>query len=173
MPSKDEGKVIRAERFEVVDKTGRVQAVLGQLADEAMGLRLLDARGGDMATFGINEGNPWLYFSTGNIVLDLGLEGEQPFIHLCDASGSPRLKLEVDDDDTPIITILDAEQKAALELGADESEPFLHLCNKDKRRIELNVDKKGNPTIVTSDADGNKTWQAPAEGVKANGKTKG
>jgi len=138
--------------------------VLGQLHDNEMGLRLFD-RDEEAATLSLHEGDPRLYFSSGGNIrleLDLNEEGE-PFIRLCDASGSSRLKLAVDDEDAPIITVLDADRKAVLELGADENEPFIYLCDKDRVCLKLNVDKRGRPTIVTSDVDGKETWRAPAE----------
>lgn len=68
-PTPEQAKVIRAERFEVVDKDGKVRAGLG-LADGGPGLRLYDKDEKPRAVLGLFQGEPYLrlYGEDGKVV---------------------------------------------------------------------------------------------------------
>jgi hypothetical protein len=96
--------VVRARRFELIDDSGRVRAVLGNLAREGddaywPGLALRDASGRDRVSLMVHNLGPELAYDFGvNIVivlgvLDPGTEGPVPGVNLTvfDADGRPVL----------------------------------------------------------------------------------
>lgn len=110
--------VVRAERFELVDRTGRVLAVLGSLGGgeengggvgggEVVGLELRDASGSARAWLAFEEG--WgaqlCLAEQGNqvVLVDLvepGVDAASPgpAVRLCDPNGVPVLEWRVDGD---------------------------------------------------------------------------
>lgn len=104
-----EPNVVRAERFELVDRQGRVRAVLGTLAsDEAghdvVGLELRDGSGSARAWLAFEDGwgTQLCFAEGGNQVLLVDLVEDTaaaaapgPAIRLCDATGEPVVEWRV------------------------------------------------------------------------------
>lgn len=99
-------KLVRTERLELVDRQGRVRAVLGNLAGAAEpgdyypGLALRSPEGGDRATLVVHDTGPLLGFTLeGNDALVLGVDdpasaevrGETgPYVELVGRTGTWR-----------------------------------------------------------------------------------
>ena len=99
---------VRASRFEVVDPTGTVRAVLGQVGSgpgtgEIYGLSLLDAAGAERVALTLDAHGPTLVFlDQGNVALQLGVDDpalpgdhEGAFLTIAAADGRPLLRLWV------------------------------------------------------------------------------
>lgn len=94
--------VVRARRFELVDDSGQVRAVLGNLAHNSHAaywpsLTLRNAHGRDRVWLAVHEFGPQLAFDLGgNTVAVLEVHDPQPessapgvSLTLCDANGAP------------------------------------------------------------------------------------
>lgn len=104
-----EPHVVRAERFELVDRQGRVRAVLGTSAGgdgghDVVGLELLDPSGSARAWLSFEEGwgTQLCFADRGNQIVLVDLveatpEAAEPgpSIRLCDATGVPVLEWRV------------------------------------------------------------------------------
>lgn len=106
----DDGRVVRAERFEVVDERGRVRAVIGSIEEEAdgeevVGVELRDPDGSPRGTFGLSSDGPWLIFELGgNLLVHLGVNDPGrdvvdagAFLYLSDHLGRPVIGWRVTD----------------------------------------------------------------------------
>lgn len=94
-------RVVRAERFEVVDRRGRVRVVVGLLDDPdpegVFGVELRDRHDQPRATLGLSGGGPWLVFELdGNLLVHMGVNDPGPdtveagaFLYLADRDGRP------------------------------------------------------------------------------------
>lgn len=108
--------VLRAERFEVVDKNGKIRALLTTLEDGRPTLALVDESG---------EFRVWLFLSQdGSPKLVLT---NKPFLVLTDAAGEFRLVLRLDQDGSPSLGLTDATGKfrSVMRLESDGSPVLL------------------------------------------------
>ena len=130
-----QSKVVRGERFELVDASGAVTATLGPEHSGAPGLTLFGKDGKPSIRLAVNpvsggniflldseerarvnllvtpEGQPFLHFldagERGRASFGLSVEGE-PKLYLCDVDGTPRATLRVAPDGTPGLDYADA-----------------------------------------------------------------
>jgi hypothetical protein len=102
-------EVLRARRFELVDGTGAVRAVLGELSTgggAAFGLALVGVSGRPRVWIEVGDQGPALVFDRdGNAVLQLGVDDPAAdalhvgaYLHLSDEQGRPALRWRVEDD---------------------------------------------------------------------------
>lgn len=108
--------VVRAERFEVVDKDGNVRAFLTTLEDGSPTLNLLDENGESRAWMLLsNDGSPRL------ILMD------EPLLVLMDGSGEFRSVLSLDQDGSPNMSLVDGAGvfRSVFRLGPDGSPALL------------------------------------------------
>lgn len=111
--------VIRTQRLEIVNKAGRVVAVLEPEIDGSGGIALYDALG-----------NP-------RIILSVFMDS--PGLILADSRGKPRVDLRIFSD-SPGITLYDAQGKRRIHLGVFEGSPSLELFDtREKTRAVLGV----------------------------------
>ena len=112
-------EVIRAQRFEVVDAEGKVQAVLGLRRDGGATLDLSDAKGLKRATLTLlpDPGGPILVLSDarGEIRATLTVQQGGPSLTMRDAKGEERATLEVRRDGSPNMALRDADCKVMWE----------------------------------------------------------
>lgn len=136
--------VVRAKRFELVDDTGKMRALLAMHPDGSPGLWLLDtagkARGG---LFVATDGRPTLslYDAAGEPLAMLGVLPDGSWgLWLVDATGTPRAALGVRPNGTSGLALSDAagEARALLATSAD-----------------------GSPDLQLRDAAGQVLWKAP------------
>jgi len=103
--------VHRAERFEVVDREGRVRAVLGLLeraepTGQIVGVELRDAAERARATLAVGEDGSWMLLElAGNARIVLGVNDPESdavdaraFLYLCDTDGRPVAGWRVNDE---------------------------------------------------------------------------
>ncbi|UCH36462.1 MAG: hypothetical protein JSV65_08940 [Armatimonadota bacterium] len=132
-------KVVRAERFELVDAKGKVRGLLTLVGD--VGPKLL--------LFG-NDDNA-------RAMLRLTPNGN-PELCLYDKDGRGGVALMVGDDVNPRLTLRD---KAGT-LRAEFSGTALELCDtKGRLRAALTLDRRGSPTMGMFDEARKVFWQAP------------
>jgi hypothetical protein len=110
-------EVQSARRFELLDASGRVRAVLGDLSpstssDWFPGISLLDEEGHERLSLMLTASGPLLSFAEGgNVALELGLHdlafpettNAGPFVVLCDHRGRARWAVRIDADGNPVI----------------------------------------------------------------------
>jgi len=132
-------KVVRAERFELVDAKGKVRGLLTLVG--GIGPKLLLFGNGDNARAML-----WLT-PNGN-----------PELCLYDEDGRGGVGLMVGDDVNPRLTLRDKEGTLRGELSGTE----LRLCDSDGHlRAALTLDRQGSPTMGMFDKDGSVLWKAP------------
>jgi len=171
-------KVVRAERFEVVDAKGEVRAVLAVREDGTPHLALFDADGQVRAIVAVlPSGTPDLYLcdADGKPRASLAVWEDGPSLTLRDAKGKDRATLELSRDWGPILWLDDAAGKTRLELGLGlpDGNPILSLADKEgTTRATLGatstktlatgvVHQRPESSLVLSDKEGNVLWQAP------------
>jgi hypothetical protein len=116
-------EALSARRFELVDASGRVRAVLGNLSDSlsvwAPGIALLDEEGHERLSLMLGSTGPLLSFADAGVTaLELGVLDRTPtvaaddsgpvdeestvapgpFVVLCDPSGTPRWSVRIGPD---------------------------------------------------------------------------
>jgi len=111
-PTAAPADVVQAHRFELVDRDGRVRAVIGELPnyDDAgpaiIGVSLLDAEGRRRTFLSLDDTGPSLVFDLdGNNVLELGVNDPTAdaltvgaYAFATDALGEPRVGIRVFED---------------------------------------------------------------------------
>ncbi len=137
-PQEDFARVIAAEEFQLVDKEGRMRAVLA-LDDDQPGLFLFDKEESLRASFCLDEeGEPYLDMLDKGEITRLVLwvnEGESN-LTLCDKEGMFRVQFyaSVDDEGHGVALIDRAGRPCAfLEVGEDD-EGSLEFFDKEERR---------------------------------------
>ena len=134
----DAEMVIAAEEFQLVDKEGRMRAVLA-LEDDQPGLYLFDKEESLRASFCLDErGEPYLDMLDKGDVTRVVLwvnEGESN-LTLCDKEGRFRVQIFVpDDDEGPGVAVMDEVGRPCLVLGiGDDREGSLEFFDKAERR---------------------------------------
>jgi len=124
-------KVVRAERFEVVDAKGEVPAVLAVREDGTPYLALFDADEEVRAILAV-------------------LPSATPDLYLCDADGKPRASLAVWEDG-PSLRLRDAKGKDRAVLGTTSTKTI-------KTGV---VHQRPESSLVLLDKDGEVLWSAP------------
>ncbi|MHB1002079.1 MAG: hypothetical protein ACYC27_22800 [Armatimonadota bacterium] len=126
----NEPGVIRIQRLEIVDQTGRVCATLAA-EGASPALKLFD--------------------KTGTLQVDISIDDDGiPGVGIFDSYGSERIWLMVDENDTPLINIYDKDAKVRLEMALDEGEgPRLNIYdNTGTARAELGMDDEKITKLV-------------------------
>jgi len=138
-PAKAALKVVRANRFVLVDEKNRPRAML-YMTKDGPALRLYDEKGKTRAA------------------LDVGRYG--PRLFLQDEKGKLRARLHVDKGG-PVLVLHDEKGKVRAELVVIKGGPMLGLNDeKGKTRAMLDVDKN-RPGLSLLDEKGNVIWKAP------------
>ncbi len=136
-------EVIRAERFEVVDKDGKTRAALSMLEGKP-GLVLRDRNGRAGAELGLTDhGWPRLFLTDKNrkvrVGLTLGNTGE-PHLVLRDRNGKTRTELSLRDTGASVLELADKNGKL---------------------RAALSLRDTGAPRLLLNDKNGKPIWKAP------------
>jgi len=144
-------EVIRAERFEVVDKDGQGRAALGLFLGEPY-LSFRDKNGQERAELGLNNGEPGLGLGdkNGKIRAVLYLEDGEPGLWLNDKNGNLRAELSLDKGE-PDLSLYDKNDKLRAALG--------HIALEHKKTGETRQRPVGS--LVLFGKDGKSIWQAP------------
>lgn len=160
-------EVVRAGRFEVVDKHGKVQAVLGTDSDGAPLVGLRDKNGREAVWLTIlDDGMCVLAMNDRNEVtrarLALLADGT-PLLSLAGENNTARIWLGVDDESNAYLGVGDAEEKrrtlihtTASGHGAMEFDDA-----KGRMRAQMGITKGGDPYFGLYDVDGEPIIQVP------------
>lgn len=127
-------KVVAAEEFRVMDRSGRV---VGRLSSQDGGARLV------------------LYDLEGHVRVMAGLDplGES-FLSLHDGSGEFRVILGTWIQGTPQVTLIDGSNTHRAVLSLEEEEPALQLRDKSgKLRMAVKLGKQGDPSLSVMDGE--------------------
>jgi hypothetical protein len=169
--------VVRAQKFELVDRNGKERTVLA-LMDGQPVLALLDEKGLWRAALSLDsDGSPRLGLldEKGKIRADLSLNPDgRPRLGLLDEKGKIRADLSLSPDHGPDLNLLDEKGKirAALMLDSDGGPGLGMFDGKGQTRAALgaapleaiDTGAVGNRTeflLVLFDRDGKVVWQAP------------
>lgn len=130
---------VRARRFELVDASGGVRAVLGTQADSgAPGFLVSDSAGRPRLALHVSP-------------------DDAPALDLLDASGSPRVHVALGSDGAPVLTLFGPSEKPAqalLIVGADGG-AHLRLTQADGHtRLFISLQPDGTPYLSLMDGDG-------------------
>jgi hypothetical protein len=128
---------IKANRFVVVDESGKTTAEFGVLSDGRPGLAVWDNKTNLVAVLSIDDGGPRFSFQnkTGVSLLSIGLvDGNLPVMVFNGTDGGRRLGMVVTENGTVALQLNDLRKQ---------------------KRCELSVDREGQPKIVLRDRDGN------------------
>jgi hypothetical protein len=133
-------KVVEAERFILMGRSGKPRAVLGEGADGNVGLRFVGA-------------------TTDTVRMAFAVERDgKPSLELSDSKGSRRIGMAVSTDGSVTFGILDAAEKdrAGIGLASDGTIGFYLADPANARRMILGVSSDGSPVLglygKTSDA---------------------
>lgn len=167
-PPPEQAKVIQAERFEVVDKDGKVRAMFGFEDDREPRLALYDKDGTSSATLApfflvISDQNDKTSAALSPLGLGvgqgktratwLGLFDGEPDLTLYDKQGKTRAGLGLADGE-PHLGLFDENGKIRAWLMLSHGEPSLVLSDKDeKTRVVLDL-SHGVPSVTLSDDKG-------------------
>jgi hypothetical protein len=143
-PQEDFARVIKAEEFQLVDKEGRMRAVLA-LEDDQPGLFLFDKEESLRASFCLDEGGePCLdMLDKGDVTrVVLWVNGGESNLTLCDKEGVFRLQIYASDDDEGHgMALLDRAGRpcAFLEVGEDDEGSLEFFDEKERRRYSVTL----------------------------------
>jgi len=140
-------KVVRAQKFEVVDSEGNVRVGVTTAGGSA-GLYVKD-----------KDGKLRLRMGAGMGLTDAG----QPSLSMRDKDGNLRVALSVEDDGRPMLGLSNKDGRPRVLLWVDEDgSPGLVLSDKDEKFVAmLRVFDDVGPRLVLSDKDGKVIWKAP------------
>ena len=149
-------KVVRAERFEVVDAKGKVSAILTTDEAGATWLALRDAAGKSRASLNVHsDGNPVLSLTdeAGRTRVLVGvLTGGDPDLSLWDEGGEARACLGVSEEDGgAFLSLNDKSGAGRARLGAS---PL-------KTAPTGVAERRPESSLVLSDENGKVLWSAP------------
>jgi hypothetical protein len=183
----DAPKAVKAERFELVDGSGRVRGALSVGGGGAASLTLLDPGGAVGVEVAQSNAGPSLTFygagsrnlvqlfappqgdvglmisdQKGNLRAVLAANPNECGLSLADNQGLPRIKLG----DLPAgdgLLISDEHQKARAVFSNAKTGPTLNLSDQaGQKRVQLAVPPTG-PIVEFKDSDGKTTWKRPEE----------
>jgi len=146
-------EVIKAKRFEVVDKDGKRRAELSLIVGEPF-LRLNDKRGQYRVELGVVSGGYIGLVDQNSMIrvgLGLGKDGE-PGLSLYDKNGKGRAALRLNENGEPGLRLNDKNGKSRALLGLlKNGEPYLALYDKNgKPRASLRL-LDGEPLLALAD----------------------
>jgi hypothetical protein len=124
-------KVVEAERFILMGRSGKPRAVLAEGSDGNVGLRFLGA-------------------TTDVVRMAMAVERDgKPSLELSDSKGARRIGMGVSTDGSVTFGILDAAEKdrAGIGLGSDGTVGFALHDPDNNRRLVLGVSSDGTPLI--------------------------
>ena len=162
-PTPEQAKVIRAERFEVADKDGKVRAKFGLGEIGELSLRLDDEGGKPCALLMLVQGTPFLLLSGEEPALVLSGQDGKSRAQLSASDGEPDLRLFKDGkirvmlellQGEPDLWLADKNGKRRATLGLADGEPFMWLADEyEKNRTQLSMGKDGEPFLGLFDKD--------------------
>lgn len=153
-------KVIRAEKFELVDSQGRIQADINRGADGTVGLGVYDKNGQPRSFLGVTgEGIATLAFADdkGQPHIKVGVAPDTGIALLAfsDASGKNLLQLVIKPDVYTGLVLSDKEGKKRAELALESDQPMLAFLDKnEKPRVGWSLDGEGTSLINFWDENG-------------------
>jgi hypothetical protein len=135
------GSIVRAERFELVDSSGQLQAVLGTL-EEVVGLTILGP--------------------TGEAQVRAAVSGDGlPIVAVRNPTGSTGIGLAVRADDTALLNVVSASTgRVAVGAGLGTAGITIH-DPADRGRAAIVLRPDGSPGIVLLNEAGQPVWQVP------------
>src|SRR5712692_8737214 len=147
-------KVLQAEKFEVVDRDGKLRAVLGTDPSGSVNLLLYDRAGKQGAgQFGmLPNGNSGLllYDQAGKIRATLQLLDGEPSLDLSGKDEKPRVQLFTTDGE-PRLRLLDQAGKLRAALGIFDGEPGLSFLDKEGKQRVMLFTTDGEPRLELLD----------------------
>lgn len=151
-PPEDAERVIAADQFQLVDKAGRIRAVL-TMEDDQPGLFLFDEEEELRASFCLDEGGePYLdMLDKGEITRAvLWVKEGESSLNLCDEEGMFRAQVYASGDDEGhgmALTDKTGSLCAMLDVGVDEEGSLMFIDKKERRRssVTLVKDDDGKP----------------------------
>lgn len=150
--------VVRAKRFELVDASDTIRAVLGMRKTGRPGLWLRDQNGEVRACLAMNDsdGTPFLclYDSTGSDELKLDTK-EPPGLYLYDQQNDrPRVGLSLDDSGRSMLTLRDRNDTVRAALVVFDSSSVLGLTDPNgKTRALLGVGYRSSSLCLSDSTD--------------------
>jgi hypothetical protein len=148
-------KVVRAQKFEVVDAQGRVRATLGLLPDGSPSLELTDEQGKTRAQLSLySDGSPYLGLQDAKLMPHamLGVRSDgSPYLGLQDAKLKTRAELSLDSGGRPSLALSDEQGKTRAAMGT--TSPETTHTGATEQNVEF--------SLVLFDKQGKVLWQAP------------
>jgi len=157
-------RVVRAERFEVLDAAGKVRATVATTEEGAVGLDLLREDGWRGASFALTPDTPRAPGGAALTIYDqrqktraaLDFLGGAPTLCLRDAYGVMRALVALSPDGEPIVYLRDKDEKRGIMLGlmptVPNGEAGVSLQDSDgKVRATLGLTAAGEPRLVFRD----------------------
>lgn len=131
--------VLRATRFELIDASGRVMAVLGSADGKTPQLELRDAAGKPRVYMGIRENN-----------------GEPEFI-MNGKDGKKRVWLSLTSVGGANLMLIDNKERGRINmLTTPDGDPFIHMLDENEvGRAAYGISNDGVPKLELHDAEGN------------------
>jgi hypothetical protein len=133
-------EVVRARQFEVVDSSGRTRMRLGLDEDEDASIRIYDSTDHMRASFEFSDDGPGMVFldSAERARLAVGIIEGQPSVLIIDSLQRGRIRIGVNEQDEPMIRLLDDQGRAVIELAiAANGNAGLTLSGQDHPRAQL------------------------------------
>jgi hypothetical protein len=183
-------KVVRAERFEVVDNSGQTRMIMGMSKDNTPGWALYDQNGNRQIRITLTDSGA-LDLELGNSLtngsMKISLEKDAVKLHISenlsdtpilkfertptggivlsihDNNGTPRSQMGVADDGTSFQSLSDEQGKTkAIIALSQQGDPVITLHDDDKNiRTMLGLNREGQPAIATYDKELGITWKTP------------
>lgn len=146
-------EAIVAGEFQLVDKKGRVRAVLGVNDEDEPCLLFLDENEQRRISFYVEDGQPGIDLADKNehVRASLGLDdNSQPSLFLLDEKEKVRASLTLLEDDGPSLDLLDENEalRASLGLLRGDALPSLALVDKNGQRHRASSAGKDAETVA-------------------------
>lgn len=153
-------KEIRANRFVLVDESGRTRALLDE-QESGPGLRLFDEQGKRRAVLAVDKNGLRLGLLDEHGVPLVALRGDKGGeMALYDDNGKKRFVLFAGKEG-PLLCFLDEQDKERFMLFMSEDGPAMTMADKEgKYRVGMAVGKEG-PGVEVLDGKGEIIWQTP------------
>lgn len=131
-------EVVRAERFELVDKTGQLRGGMITSEDGTASIALSDRNGRPMIIAGVEK------------------DGRNATFSISDDSGRERIVLKMSEDGIPLAILRgnDGKNRLRVSLSGTGSPQILLGDKEEKERLILVVDEEDKPALILLDKDG-------------------
>jgi hypothetical protein len=158
--------VIRAQRFVLVDDSGKTRAILGLDNTGSSGLWLKDVSGTDRVQIGYggesNLPGLWIYDASRKTVARLGVDDNGGLLRIYDKGAQNRISLGMDGDNYPGLWLKDSSETIRESLGfsVESHAPSLWIYDASKKnRVQLGMTGKGTTALWLSDeAETTRAW---------------